>query len=217
MNPFQRCAFLFADASRERRIGTNSMRRWWLTGAALSFLAGAASAETSGIYVNPEIPVLLPPAITLAQPNIAQTASLESRNSFGTVYGYNLGDGFKTEIEGVTTRAPSDFANLPAGGGIVATSVMLRGMYEFSDGDWHLSPYVGGGFGMMEANARVPLPVNNAWVGAYQVRGGVSLGFTEKLIGSLEYRWTIGSTPLFSLANIEVSRHSFVIGVHYRY
>src|SRR3984893_5837757 len=193
------------------------MRRWWLTGAALSFLTGAASAETSGGYVTADTPVLLPPAFTLAQPVSPQIASLESRNSFGTVYGYDLGNGFKTEIEGVTTRAPSDFANLPAGGGIVATSVMLSGIYEFRDGDWHLSPYVGGGFGMMEANARAPLPVNNAWVGAYQVRGGVSLGLTERLIGTLEYRWTIGSTPLFSLANIEVSRHSFIIGVHYRY
>jgi opacity protein-like surface antigen len=193
------------------------MRRWWLTGAALSFLTGAASAETSGSYVNADTQVLIPPAFTLAQPDFSQIASLESRNSFGTVYGYNLGNGFKTEIEGVTTRAPGGFANLPAGGGIVATSVMLSGIYEFSDGDWHLSPYVGGGFGMMEANARVPLPVNNAWVGAYQVRGGFSLGLTERLIGTLEYRWTIGSTPLFSLANIEVSRHSFVIGVHYRY
>jgi opacity protein-like surface antigen len=193
------------------------MPRWWLTGAALSLLAGAASAETSGSYVNADTPVLLPLAFTLAQPDSPQIANLNSRNSFGTVYGYNLGNGFKTEIEGVTTRAPSDFANLPAGGGIVATSVMLRGVYEFSDGDWHLSPYVGGGFGMMEANARVPLPANNAWVGAYQVRGGVSLGFTERLIGTLEYRLTIASTPLFSLADIEVSRHSFVIGVHYRY
>jgi opacity protein-like surface antigen len=145
-------------------------------------------------------------------------ASLEARNSFGTVYGYNLGNGFKTEIQGVTTRAPNEhFANLPAGGGIVATSVMLNGMYEFSDGARHMSPYVGAGFGMLDANARAPLANNDAWVGAYQVRGGVSLGFTEKLIASLEYRWTIGSIPLFSLANIEVSRHSFLMGVHYRY
>ena len=67
----------------------------WLTGAALSFLVGAASAETSGSYVSADTPVLLPIAFTLAQPDISQTASLDSPNSFGTVYGYNLGNGFQ--------------------------------------------------------------------------------------------------------------------------
>ena len=192
------------------------MPRWWLAGAALSFLTGTASAETSGSYVHAETSVPLPPIVSLAKPDLTQMASLESRNLADTVYGYNLGNGFKTEIEGVTTRAPSEhFANLPAGGGIVATSVMLNGMYEFSDGAWHMSPYVGAGFGMVEANARAPLANNGAWVGAYQVRGGVSLGFTERLIASLEYRWAIASSPLFSLANIEVSRHSLFMGLRY--
>ena len=187
-------------------------------GAALSFLTGTASAETSGSYVHAETSVPLPPIVSLAKPEFPQLASLESRNLAGTVHGYNLGNGFKTEIEEVATGAPSEhFANLPAGGGIVATSVMLDGMYEFSDGAWHMIPYVGAGFGMVEANTRAPLANNGAWVGAYQVRGGISFGFTERLIASLEYRWAIASSPLFSLANIEVSRHSLVMGVHYRY
>src|ERR1700730_4640805 len=100
------------------------MPRWWLAGA-LSFLTGTASAETSGTYVNADAPVLLPPAVALAQPNSTTTATIESRNSVGTVYGYNLGNGFKTEIEGVTTRAPSEhFGNLPAGGRIPVTELM---------------------------------------------------------------------------------------------
>ena len=152
------------------------MPRWWLTGAALSFLAGTASAETSGSYVSADTPVRLPTAVTLAQPDISQTASLDSPNSFGTVYGYNLGNGFQTEIQGMTTLAPVEhLANLPvSGSGIAATSVMLKGMYEFSDGAWHMSPYVSAGFGMVDAIARAPLAINNAWVGAYQLRGGVS-------------------------------------------
>jgi hypothetical protein len=164
-------------------IGTKSMRRWWLAGAALSFLTGTASAEISGSYVHAETSVLLPPIVSLAQPDLTQMASLESRNSFGTAYGYNLGNGFKTEIEEVATGAPSEhFANLPAGGGIVATSVMLNGMYEFSDGAWHMSPYVGAGLAMVEANARAPLANNGAWVGAYQVRGGVPYAIAKSAI-----------------------------------
>jgi opacity protein-like surface antigen len=203
-------------------IGTRSMRRrWWLTGAALSFLTGTALAETSASYVNGDNPVLLPRAVVLAQPDITQIASIESRSSFGTAYGYDLGNGFKTEIQGVTARAPS-VASLPAGGsGIAGTSVMLKGMYEFSDGAWHMSPYVGAGFGVVDANARILGAVNTDWVSAYQVQGGINLGFTQKLVGSLEYRWSIGSKPHFSLAGIpatvEVNRHGFVIGMNYKY
>jgi opacity protein-like surface antigen len=203
--------------------GTKSMRGWWLFGAALSFLVGTASAQTSGgSYVNADNPVLLPPAVTLAQPDITQVASLESR-SFGTAYGYDLGNGFKTEIQGVTARAGSEhLANLPAGGsGIAATSVMLKGMYELSDGAWRMSPYVGAGLAMLDANARILGATNNDWVSAYQLQGGVNLGFTQKLAGSLEYRWTMGSKPHFSLAGIpaklEVNRHGVVLGMNYKY
>jgi opacity protein-like surface antigen len=204
-------------------IGTKQMRRWWLIGAALSFLAGTASAETSGSYVNADDAVLLPPAVTLAQPDITQIASLESRNVSGTAYGYDLGNGFKTEIQGVTARATNEhLANLPAGGsGIAATSVMLKGMYEFSDGAWRMSPYVGAGFGVVDSNARVLGATSNDWVSAYQLQGGINLGFTQKLMGSLEYRWTMGSKPHFSLAGIpaklEVNRHGFVVGMNYKY
>jgi len=204
-------------------IGTKSMRRWWLIGAALSFLAGTASAQTTGSsYVNADNPVLLPPAITLAQPDSPQIASLEARSS-ATAYGYDLGNGFKTEIQGLTARAASEYlSNLPSGGsGIAATSIMLKGMYEFSDGAWRMSPYVGAGFGVVDVNARVLGATNNAWVSAYQVQGGINLGFTQKLIGSLEYRWTMGSKPNFSLAGLptklEVSRHGFMIGFNYKY
>ena len=198
------------------------MRRWWLTVAVLSFLAGTASAETSGSYVDADTPVLLPPVASLAQLDVARTASLEGPSSFGTSFGYNLGNGFKTEIQGVTTRAPNEhFANLPAGGDIAATSVMLKGMYEFSDGAWRMSPYVGAGFGVANANARILGATNNEWTGTYQFQGGLNLGFTQKLMGSLEYHWTMGSKPHFSLAGIptklEVSRHGFVLGVNYKY
>jgi len=180
-------------------------------------------AQTGGSnYVNADNSVLLPPAVTLAQPDSPQIASLESR-AFGTTYGYDLGNGFKTEIQGLTARAANDYlTNLPVGGsGIAATSVMLKGMYEFSDGGWRMSPYVGAGFGVVDVNARVLGAINSDWVSAYQVQGGINLGFTQKLIGSLEYRWTMGSKPHFSLAGLptklEVSRHGFMIGFNYKY
>ena len=199
------------------------MRRWWLTGAALSFLAGTAAAQSNGgTYVNADNPVLLPPAIALAQPDSLQIASLESR-SFGTAYGYEFGNGFKTEIQGLTARAAGEhLSNLPTGSGDIAgTSILLEGMYEFSGGAWHVGPYIGAGFGMVDANARILGATSNDWISSYQLQGGINLGFTQKLAGSLEYRWTMGSRPHFSLAGIpaklEVNRHGFVIGMNYKY
>jgi len=199
------------------------MRRWWLIGAALSFLVGTASAQTSnGSYVNADNPVQIPPAIALAQPEFPQLASVETR-SYGTGVGYDLGSGFKTEIQGLTARTANDhLANLPIGGSdIAASSVRLKGMYELSDGAWHMSPYVGAGFGMVNANAGVLGAAHNNWESTYQVQGGINLGFTQRLIGSLEYRWTMGSKPNFSLAGLptklEVSRHGFSIGFNYKY
>lgn len=197
------------------------MRRWWLFAAALSFLTGTASAQSGGNYVNAENPVLTSPAISLVQPDFPQFASVQTR-SYGTAFGYDLGNGFKTEIQGLTARpAIEHVANMPvAGSDIAATSIRLKGMYELSDGAWHMSPYVGAGFGMVNANAGV-LGATNDWVSAYQLQGGINLGFTQRLIGSLEYRWTMGSKPHFSLAGIpaklEVSRHGFVIGMNYKY
>ncbi len=204
-------------------IGTTEMRRWWLTGAALSILAGPVSAQTSGSYVNADAPIVPSSVIALSQLDITQTASLESRSAFGSAYGYDLGNGFKTEIQGLTARTSTErLTNLPAGnGGITASSFMLKGMYEFSDGAWHMSPYVGAGFGVVNANAGVLGATRNEWIGSYQVGGGLNLGFTQKLVGSLEYRWTMGQKPNFSLAGLptklEVSRHGFVIGFNYKY
>ena len=163
--------------------------------------------------------MLLPPVVSLAQPNVTQTASLEPQSSFGAAFGYNLGNGFKTEIQGLTARASAEhLANLPAAGGIMATSVMLNGMYEFRGGDWHISPYIGAGYGVVDANSRVLGATGNDWAGAYQMRGGISFGFTQRLIAKFEYQWTMGpSGGRLSLDNIEVSRHSFLIGMNYTY
>jgi opacity protein-like surface antigen len=138
------------------------------------------------------------------------------------VLGYDLGSGFKTEIEGITARARKEpFGNLPTGGDIAGTRVMLNGLYEFSDGAWRLKPYVGAGLGLVDANARILGATQNDWVSAYQLHGGVSLGFSQKLMGNVEYRWTMGSKPRFMLAGIptkvEIDRHGFVIGVNYKY
>ena len=56
---------------------------------------------------------------------------------------------------------------------------------------------------------------------AYQLRGGVTVGVTQKLFGGFEYRWTNGSRPYSSLtgvpAKLEVNNHGFLAGVNYHF
>lgn len=198
------------------------MRSWTLVGIGIALLSGSANAQMAGPYVTSEGGSLSAPPSDTRQATLAQTESFGFGNSYGTAYGYNLGHGFKTEIEGTATGAASDrLGGLAAGGSLTGTRVTLKGMYEFSEGAWHMKPYIGAGFGVVDMNQHVLGISGNQWVSAYQLRGGVTLGFTQKLVGSLEYRWTNGSKPTFALAGVptkvEVDRHGFTIGFNYKY
>jgi opacity protein-like surface antigen len=191
----------------------------------MAFVSASAFAQTDGTYFTIQGGFTLPTTITLTQsgvPQPAQTETFGAGRSYGAAYGYNFGNGFRTELESFNSYAAAErHGNLPAGGSLSATTVMLNGFYEFSDGTWRMKPYVGAGFGMIDVNQHVLGASGNNWSTAYQVRGGVSLGLTQKLLGSLEYRWTMGSKPHFSLGGIptklEVDRHGFVLGVNYKY
>ncbi|HEY4266272.1 MAG TPA: hypothetical protein VGM72_13210, partial [Micropepsaceae bacterium] len=134
----------------------------------------------AGPYVTSEGGSLSAPPSDTRQATLAQTESFGFGNSYGTAYGYNLGHGFKTEIEGTATGAASDrLGGLAAGGSLTGTRVTLKGMYEFSEGAWHMKPYIGAGFGVVDMNQHVLGISGNQWVSAYQLRGGVTLGFTQ--------------------------------------
>jgi opacity protein-like surface antigen len=57
------------------------------------------------------------------------------------------------------------------------------------------------------------------WVSGYPFTGGVSIGFTQKLIGSLGYRWTYGEKGHFALGNvpakIDIGANRLVLGLDY--
>ena len=196
------------------------MRRGLLAVAVLGLLSGNARAQTSDIRVNSESVVAS--SLPIAQDSTSLVPTLGTGNSYGTAYGFDLGSGFKTEIEGLTSSAAATrLGGLAASGNLTSTRVTLKGMYEFRDGEWRVKPFVGAGFGMIDVNEHVLGLARDDWASAYQLRGGVTLGFNQKLLGSLEYQWAMGSKPHFSLAGIptklEVDRHGFVLGINYKY
>ena len=198
------------------------MRGWLIAGVVGGFVCGSAFAQTTGPFVTTENGLFQPSTLNAAQSANLPTESLGFGNSSATAFGYDFGNGFSTEIESLSSNAASDrLGGLAASGNLTAARVTLKGMYDFSDGAWHLKPYVGAGFGVMDVNEHILGMNGNGWATAYQLRGGVTLGFTQKLVGSLEYRWTNGSKPVFALAGIptkvEVDRHGFTVGFNYKY
>jgi opacity protein-like surface antigen len=193
-----------------------------LAGALFAFLTGSAFAETPAFFLDSQESAFPPPVVDPAQGDIEQTTHASGSYAYGTPLGFDFGNSFKSEIEGASARAAENrFGTLPTSGSIRVTSLMLNGLHVFTDGAWRVKPYIGAGLGIVDANAPILGAASNDWMTAYQLHGGVSLGFTQKLMGSLEYRWTVGSKPNFSLAGIptrlEIDRHGVVLGMSYKY
>jgi opacity protein-like surface antigen len=186
-------------------------------------MIGGAAAETSIInYSQGSDSVLLPPVGAVGQPALSHTGT---SNTASGALSLKLGK-FSTQLEGaaISTLSTSDsypFGNLPTSGNTAATSVMLNELYEITNGSWHLKPFVGGGFGFVNGNSQVLGETQTDWQKAYQLHSGVQVGFSEKLFGAVEYRWTMGSKPGFFVAGIpaklDISQHGFTIGFDYKY
>lgn len=190
------------------------LRPLLLSTAALSLLSGAAQAQLASLSVSEGNSVLLPPVATVTQPTLSRSESVDVKS--GQV-NLSLGNHFSTQLEG-SAIAGREALNIPTPGGVAATSVMLNGLYEVSNGSWHLKPYVGGGFGFVDANAHVLGTTDNQWESAYQVHGGVQVGFAQGLAANLEYRLTGGVLPKgLSPTKFNVNSHGFSIGFKYQY
>jgi len=183
-------------------------------------MTGGAAAETSVVsYSQGSDSVLLPPVGAVTQPALSHTGTSETASG---VLNLKLGR-FSTQLEGsaISNSDTHQIGNLPTSGNTAATSVMLNGLYEINNGSWHLKPFLGGGFGYVDGNSRVLGQTQTDWQKAYQLHGGVQIGFSEKLFGAVEYRWTNGSKPGFFVAGIpaklDISQHGFTIGFDYKY
>ncbi len=74
--------------------------------AGLGLLSGSALAQTNDTYANTEGGIFLASALNIAQSPISQMETLGTGSSYGTAYGFDLGNGFKTEIEGLSSPVP---------------------------------------------------------------------------------------------------------------
>jgi opacity protein-like surface antigen len=128
--------------------------------------------------------------------------------------------GFRTEFEAVEASLDIPGPVPTPVGYLKASRLMLSGLYEFNSGAWRLKPYVGAGFGVIDVSARLLGHEETSIIPDFQVKGGVKYNITQKLFGSLEWRWSHGSKPTFAFAGVpakfQLKRGGFLIGVNYR-
>ena len=168
--------------------------------------------SSTGLYFAPDL--------NLARLNLIQRGGSAAQSGIGGGVGYNFGNGFSAEIISLTSQPAADRAYAPAQGSLAATSVMVRGLYAFNN-DGQLSPYIGGGLGVVDVEQRLLGVRSTDWTAQYQLRGGVKMSLSQKLLGSVEYTWTDGEKPHFAVSGVstkvEFPAHGFLVGMNYKF
>jgi len=193
------------------------MRRVFAIAGALLLSIGHAFAETPGTYVDAQDHLALVSGLGISR---SDATGVQPGVSASGVYGYDFGNGFKTEIERREYSSAFPGLSQTPAGGVRGTTLMLNGLYEFSNGGWRLKPYVGVGFGTTDFSARLLGVTQSSFIPTYQVKGGVNYNISAKLLGKVEYNWSQGNGPSLGLAGIpakfKLKRGGFVVGLNYR-
>jgi len=125
--------------------------------------------------------------------------------------------GFRTEIETVEAGFSIPGEGMTPAGTIKAKRLMLSGLYELSGSAWRLKPYVGAGIGVIDSTSQLLGQQENAIVPDVQFKGGVKYNITQKLLSSLEWRWSHDSEPTFGIpTKFPLKRDGFLVGVSYK-
>jgi opacity protein-like surface antigen len=195
------------------------MRQYFfLLGIAALTTAGPAAAQSAAdtsrnsFYFSPDL--------NLARLGLIQREGTTANEAIGGGVGYLFGNGFSAEIVSLTSQPAADRAFDPSRGSVSSTTLMLRGLYAFN-GSSPFSPYIGGSFGIIDVNQRLLGFQSNDWTAAYQVRSGLKYSLSAKLFGSVEYQWTDGEKPHFSVSGVstkvEFPSHGFLVGMNYKF
>src|SRR5258707_961190 len=101
-----------------------TMWRGLLAVAVFGLMSGGSRAQTTELDTNTDELVLLGSPLTISQSTTSSgqnspAQTLTTGNSYSTSYGFDLGNGFKTEIEGLSSGATATrFAGLAASGNL---------------------------------------------------------------------------------------------------
>ncbi len=191
------------------------MRKLLLTlGVVISVAQAQAAQIVDAPSVEPESSGFSFIPTSNLQPDIFSTG-----RAFGGVSRYQFRNGLTTEFENLNSY--TNRAGLSDGaGGVHSSSMMFRGLYEYDQEAWRMKPFIGTGVGMVDVNANLLGVHDSDWVAAYQVKGGVKMAFSQKVMGTFGYNWVKGQKPTLTLrgipAKVEFPDGGFFLGLNYK-
>jgi opacity protein-like surface antigen len=196
---------------------------WAAMRKVLAFVGALIFGTTGEAFADPGVSFLEASATTrLTTASLLSHSSNDEQLSKESARSGDPGakGGFRTEFEAIEANLDIPGAGLTPVGNLKATRLMLSGLYEFSSGGWRLKPYVGAGVGVIDISARLLGHEETSIISDFQFKGGVKYDITQKIFGSLEWRWSHGSRPTFALDGVptrfQLKRGGFMLGVNYR-
>lgn len=179
-------------------------------------------ADISGMYTN-----LVDPDLTDA----TLPGELGVDNGFGIsgTYGYEFGNGFRTEIEvsyrenGIKSISIAAFGLTGTGaasGDVTALASMLNGYFDIAtESRW--TPYIGAGVGVARIDVDISVADESASVDdtvfAFQGMAGLRYDLSEDVVIRAGYRYFGTDEPEFDTTEAEYGTHNVEVGLTYRF
>lgn len=163
-------------------------------------MAGGAYADESGFYITGDGGVSLLPDLHIRLAGTKEKETFSTGEAFGGAVGYNFGNGFHTEVDGLHSKSDLDtVGGVHASGHLNTTSVMLNGIYDFTQ-DTMFIPFSGVGIGEVDIGASAGEAHDSDWAPGYQALAGLRHDFAPNISGFAEYRFQQIETARLTLA-----------------
>lgn len=187
------------------------------SGAAIMFAAGATAQP--GYYFSGLAGLSLMPDLGLKNSLGTSNVGLDNGYAYGGAFGYDMGNGWRLEIDTVHQMSlVNQVSGTDAGGHLYSTSLMANATYDLPK-YFSLTPYIGAGLGVQNIGGAVNGYTGNVWRPAYQVEGGLRDQITPNLEMFGEYRFSQAAaarlTGIDDSANQHFADHLFSVGFTY--
>ncbi len=180
---------------------------------------GWFSIASAGMYASGNLGVVWLNDADISDSYDSGELSFDTGASLTGSFGYEFGNGFRTEVElgaranDIDEISVSGYGSGSVDGDVTAVSTMLNAFYDFMPKS-KVSPFLGFGIGY----ANVVIDIDNLGdeddnVFAYQGAAGISYAFNERFKGDLQYRYFATEDPKFDGLDSEYKTHNLMVGL----
>jgi opacity protein-like surface antigen len=199
------------------------MKRYILVTASIAMVmaasTSAAFASIQGYYFSGLGGVSLMPTLGLKDTSGTASSSFDPGYVYGGAVGYDVGNGWRFELDSVYQLSSIDqFNGASASGHLRSTSLMANTTYDLTQ-NTQFTPYVGAGLGLQDVGGTIDGYSGDKWRPAYQLEAGLRDDLTPQVSLFGEYRFSQSEAAKFAVstdvANQHFSDHLLMMGITY--